>query len=156
MDQVKWATKICSGGFGFWHTFLFLYHTRLKWVTSPDHLCGPRFSLILSIHFPHLFFLTFQCLKLWSICICWIWGMPILGRLIFWGHSLGLQKWGLLVLHFLFGTEWVLSDSTVQSSTLIKAGPPCIRHALWYRMLPHSGVEHPILWVSNINLILPQ
>ena len=142
LDQLKWEAKICNGGFGFWHNFSFaLSYTRAKWVTSPDHLCGPLF-LPHPVHPFSFTFLTFQCLKLRSICICLFLGLPVPARLNVLGVQFGATKVGTSCVHFPFGTEW--ESYPIQQFnhilTLIKAGPQCIRHALWYRMLPQSGV----------------
>lgn len=79
----------------FFHTFFFLYDTtRTKWVTSPDHMCGPLLSLILSIHFPHsitpFYFTMFET-------TIHPFALPLLARLGVGG--------GVLVFHFFpFGT----------------------------------------------------
>lgn len=112
LDRLKWATKICNGGFGFWHAFYFsswlIINTRTKWVTSLDHLCGPIFSLIPSIHFLHLFLLF----NVWNwnyhpfVFVGFGFGVYpyyqnwMLERdTIWWQHKWELSQQGLLVFH---------------------------------------------------------
>lgn len=101
--------------------FSLVYHYTcnmqgLKWVTSLDHLCGPLFSLILSIHISFHFFLLFNV---------WNWnyhpfvfvefgfgGFTLTTKIECWGVIIWWQqKWGDL-LCFIFLLKSVRCIST--------------------------------------------